>query len=268
VKRWEKLVARNSKKFSTPNCEPLGAVVLGMVACTLVSVTQCLALNPKTQWHLQLRDQSTGIHDFYFCPSAIKIFDKARGYSIVSTAPDWDVVLFRTDDKVFCRQTRSQYYYNTGFKQKTTFSAPIVLATQKIGPVTAPLIYGPFHNDAIKKFPGIPTQVNDLISRYFKMTCVPGIRLRVVSNKVPDRSKTSLGAEVFLSAAAEPSGVTLETMTLSEQPFDEDAFKIPSGFKTIKDTKQIKTGLAKRKEAEAIFLDMGVGDELGKARRK
>ena len=235
----------------------------------IVSGTEVFAVSPnKTQWHLQLRDQTTGIHDFYFCPSSVKILDKARGYSIVSSAPDWDVVLFRPDDKVYCKQTRSQYYYNMGFKPKTTFSPPIILTTQKIGPVTAPLIYGPYHNDAIKKFKDISAQVDDLISCYFKMGCVPGIRLQCVSNKVPDRSKTSLGAQVFLSAAEDPSGVTLETMSLSEMPYDASTFKLPAGLRAEKDTKHIKTGLAKRKEAEAIFLDMGVGDELGKAKRK
>lgn len=260
-------MARNRLKSSALTGARLFASALISFGLVAASETAVIAMS-KTQWHLQLRDQSTGIHDFYFCPSAIKILDKARGYSIISSAPDWDVVLFRTDDKVLCRQTRSQYYYNMGFKQKTSFKPPIVLSTQKIGPVTAPLIYGPYHNDAIKQFKDIPKQVDDLISCYFKMGCVPGIRLRVVSNKVPDRSKTSLGAEVFLSAAAEPSGVTLETLTLAEGPYEESTFKIPSGFQLVKDTKHIKTGMAKRKEAEAIFLDMGVGDELGKSKRK
>lgn len=270
-KLWEIPVARSSLR-QTCNGRKIPFLLASVLIFLILlpsSATEALASNQKkTQWHLKQRDQSTGIHDFYFCPTAVKILDKARGYSIVSTAPDWDVVLFRADDKVFCRQKRSQYYYNMGFKQKTIFGPPVVLTTKRIGPVTAPLIYGAYHNDAIKKFSGVPQQVGDLISCYYKMGCVPGIRLRVVSNKVPDRSKVSLGAELFLSAAVDPSGVTLETMSLTEMPYDEATFKIPAGLQLVKDVKQIKTGMAKRKEAEAIFLDMGVGDELGKVKNK
>lgn len=211
------------------------------------------------------REKSAGINDFYFCSKGVKIVDKNRGYTIVSKAPDWDVYFFRADDKLLCRLTRQQYYNKNAYTVKHGMTPPRVLGSVKVGALTAPLYYGPYHNDVIKRFDGIPVQVEDLLSCYYKASAIDGIMLRSISNYV---ARKSASASAFLPVDLNPTGVIRETISLEEIPYNEADFKIPSGFRTVSDLNKIMTGAVKRKEAESIFLDMGVGDDLGKSKGK
>lgn len=203
-----------------------------------------------------------GIQTFYFCPNAIKIVDAGRGFSILSKAPDWDVYAFRNDDKTICRLTRQQYYNKLAFKVKHGHTEGKVRQTFKVGPVTAPLFYGPYHNDVIKRFDGIPIEVEDMISCFYKANSVDGIVLRSISNSVPN-AKTR-DSSVFMSIDLTHTGVLRETMSLTQVPYKESDFAIPAQYRVLKDMSLITTGKSKRREAESIFLDMGVGDDLGK----
>ncbi len=211
------------------------------------------------------REKSSGINDIYFCSTAVKIVDKNRGYTIVSKAPDWDVIFFRADDKLLCRLTRQQYYNKNAYTVKHGMTPSRVLAMVKVGTLTAPLYCGPYHNDVIKRFDGIPVQVEDLLSCYYKASAVDGIMLRSISNYVPRKSTS---ASAFLPADLNPTGVTRETISLKEISYNEADYKIPSGFRAVSDLNKIMTGAVKRKEAESIFLEMGIGDELGKPKGK
>ncbi len=214
---------------------------------------------------MKQREYSAGIITVFFCSTAVKILNPSRGFSIVSKAPDWDVYAIRDDDKVTCRLTKQQYYNKNAYKVKHGHTDSKVLKTYKIGPVTAPLCYGLYHNDVIKRFEGIPIEVEDLISCFYKATCVDGIYLRSISNSVPSAKKDS---SVFLSADLNRTGVTLETISLAEVDYKESDFAIPKNYRQVFDIGQILTGKSKRKEAESIFLDMGVGDDLGKTKTK
>lgn len=238
---------------------------LALFVCCASLSTIAAAPAKKTQWQMKQREFSAGVLTIYFCPTAVKILDQRRGFSIVSKAPDWDVYAIRDDDKSICHMTRQQYYNKNAFKVKHGHTESKVLKTYKIGPVTAPLYYGLYHNDVIKRFDGVPTQVEDLIACFYKATCVDGINLRSISNSVPSKKRDS---SVFLSIDLNRTGVTLETMSLEQVPFRETDFEIPANYRQVKDIGQILTGKSKRKEAESIFLDMGVGDDLGKAKTK
>ena len=135
--------------------------------CAFLAMSSAFAEN-KTEWKMVQREKSAGINDFYFCSTGVKIVDKNRGYTIVSKAPDWDVYFFRSDDKLLCRLARQQYYNKNAYIVKHGMTPPRVLGSVKVGALTAPLYYGPYHNDVIKRFDGIPAQVEDLLSCYYK----------------------------------------------------------------------------------------------------
>lgn len=232
--------------------------------CAFLALLPAFAAN-KTVWKMVQREKSAGINEILFCSNGVKIVDKNRGFTIVSTAPNWDVYFFRTDDKTLCRLTRQQYYNKNAFKVKHGMTPARVLGMVKIGSFTVPMYYVLYHNDAVKRFDGVPIQVEDLISCYYKATAVDGIVLKSVSNYVQHKPKS---ASAFMPADLNPTGVIRETISLKEVPYNDADFKIPTGFRTVFDLNQIMTGALKRKEAESIFLEMGVGDELGKRKGK
>lgn len=232
--------------------------------CAFLSQYPALAAN-KTAWKMVQREKSAGINEILFCSNAVKIVDKNRGFTIVSTAPDWNVALFRRDDNLLCRLSRQQFYNKYAYKVKHGMTPSRVLGMVKVGTLSAPMYYGPFHNDVIKRFDGVPVQVEDLLSCYYKASAVDGIVLKSVSNYI-QRKQTN--ASAFMPADLNPTGVIRETISLKEIPYTDADFKIPGGFRPVSDLNQIMTGAVKRKEAESIFLEMGVGDELGKRKGK
>lgn len=245
----------------TPGTAP---VKLLACACAFLWMSPALA-EKKTEWMMVQRDKSLGINDFYFCSTGAKIVDKNRGFIIVSKAPDWDIYFFRSDDKTLCRLTRQQYYNKNAYTSKHGMTPSRILAMVKIGPVTAPLFNGPYHNDVIKRFDGVPVQVEDLFACFHKSSAVDGIVLKSISNHVAHKP---ISAAQFMPADLDPTGVTRETVSLKEIPYNQSDFKIPSGFRIVSDLNKILTGAVKRQEAESIFLEMGVGDELGKPKGK
>ncbi len=232
--------------------------------CAFLALLPAFAAN-KTAWKMVQREKSAGIIEILFCSNGVKIVDKNRGFTIVSTAPSWDVYFFRADDKTLCRLTRQQYYNKNAFKSKRGGTPSRILGMVKIGSFAVPMYYDPYHNDAVKRFEGVPVQVEDLISCYYKANAVDGIVLKSVSNFVQQKPTS---ASAFLPADLNPTGVVRETISLKEVPCTDTDFKIPSGFRAVSELNQIITGALKRKEAESIFLEMGVGDELGKRKGK
>lgn len=219
----------------------------------------------ETAWKMVQKEKSLGIQTINFSSKAVKIVDKGRGFTLVSTAPDWDVILYRDDDKVFCKLTRKQYYGQQAFQVKHGHTPGKVLKNYTFGPVTAPMYYGPYHNDVIKRFDGVPIEVEDLIASFFKANCVDGIVLRSISNSMT-RSKTD--SSVFMPVDLNPTGVLRETLSLNTVPYNAFDYKVPPNLRKVNSMKEIATGKSKRKEAESIFLEMGVGDDLGKSSGK
>ncbi len=234
-----------------------------LAAATVLSNPVIAAEVPA--WKMVQKEKSLGVQAINFCPKAVKIVDKARGFTLVSSAPDWDVILYRSDDKVFCRLTKNQYYGQQAFKVKHGHTPGKVLKTYTFGPVTAPMYYGPYHNDVIKRFDNVPIEVEDLISAFYKSNSIDGILLRSVSNSM-SRSKTD--SSVFMPVDMNPTGVLRETLSLSQVAYNPSDFKVPTGYRKVNTIKEIATGKSKRKEAESIFLEMGIGDDLGKEKSK
>ncbi len=245
------------------SCRQTAKYVL-LILGALLFVSPAFAEKIK-EWQMLQKEKSMGTHTFFFCPNAIKIIDKGRGFTIVSKAPDWSIDAFRDDDKTICHLTRRQFYNKYAFKIKHGHTKTAVLKIYKFGPYAAPMYYGQYHNDVIKRFDGVPIEVEDLISSFYKSSCVDGIVLRSVSNSIP-RTKTDPSA--FMAIDMNPTGVIRETLKLAEVPYTDSYFKIPANYRKVSDIGQIMTGKTQRKEAESIFLDMGIGDELGKPKAK
>lgn len=211
------------------------------------------------------KEKWLGTQTINFCPTAVKIVNKSRGFSILSKAPDWDVILYRDDDKIFCRMKRQHYYNSVAFKVSHGHTPGKILKTYTIGPITAPMRYTPYHNDVIKRFDGVPVEVEDMLSSYFRGNCVDGIVLRSVSNAMRKSHKDS---SVFMPIDLDAIVVLRETLSLSRVPYNPADFLMPVNLRKVGDLKQVTTGKAKRQEAESIFLEMGIGDDLGKEKSK
>lgn len=83
----------------------------------------------RTEWVIDQRHHSSGDLTLYFTPDALKIDKKNFGYFVVCKAPDWNVYVFRNDDKVMCTMTKQAYLAEQGF----LVNGPWIESFPKIG---------------------------------------------------------------------------------------------------------------------------------------
>lgn len=210
---------------------------------------------------MEQRHFGSGVHDFCFTRDAVKITNKALNYFIVSKAPDWDVVAFRTDDKVLCRLKRDEFYrmqkFNPQFQPRKAFT---LIGEDQIGPVKTLVYRSPFHDDWIAQFKDVPKEVEFLICAYHKSKRMDGIVLRQVK-QASSVGKKSVLKSIYVDE--DQAGVRLSTQNLRSRPYKASDFSIPSGYRNVASLDTVRTSIDRRNEADSIFSQLGLGEKLG-----
>ncbi len=217
----------------------------------------------KFEWLLSQKHHSTGDIQTTFTSDAVKIHKKNLGYYLVAKAPDWDVFVFRNDDKVICKLTKKAYYGEQGFN----LNAPLVSTQPMVGDeyiwsVKTNIYRGMYHDDWIGKFPEVSQNVFDMImsSTFYKSPPADGIVLKSV--KLPKAKPRRKEAALMLNLE-NSSGVRLETMRLRKVPYKASDFSVPTNYRVAK-LRSVITSVDSRTEADSIIMQMGLGEKLGK----
>lgn len=213
------------------------------------------------EWQFEQKHHHSGYHKFYIAAREVRIVNINFGYQLVSKAPNWDVHVFRTDDKVICSVSRKAYY-----KQQTSHPEnlrlnkfPVVKREEFLGAKTT-VYRGPHHDDWVVTFKDVPVEVYDLISAYYKSPPVDGVVLKSYKPPVKGPKKTKL-ASMWLDERE--SGTRLLASMLKEMPYNAADFAIPKGLKKVTEMKTVTTSIEGRREADSIIEQMGVGEALG-----
>ncbi|MBA3855901.1 MAG: hypothetical protein C0507_03230 [Cyanobacteria bacterium PR.3.49] len=237
-------------------------------ACsTLAHVYAAPAYAASTkEWQFEQKHHHSGYHKFYIAPKAVKIVNTNLGYQLVSKAPDWNVSIFRNDDKVICTLTRNQYYKQQAVHPDNLRinKFPVVGKEELLGTKTT-VYRGPHHDDWVATFKDVPVEVYDLITAYYKTPPVDGVVLKSYKPPVKGPKKTKL-ASMWLDE--HESGTRLTASKLKELPYNAADFAIPKDFRKVMDVKAVTTSIEGRREAESIIEQMGVGEALGNSRGK
>jgi hypothetical protein len=237
------------------------AFLIAAILCDLCLQPAAFGAN-GSEWRMTQKHHMNGISQVYFTGNAIKIVGN-RGAHYVSKAPDWDVNVFRLDDKAICHLTRQQFYKKANFhlrRRELQFAGTGSVCSRKTN-----LFRDEHRTYWVAKFPGVSLDIAKLLSAYYKSQAVDGMLLKSFSS---NRELPAEKERAFKLLNDRSTGVTLETLNLRAIPYNPSDFNVPTGFRTVSDLRQVLLSSKDRNDAESIFLDMGVGDELGKREPK
>jgi hypothetical protein len=217
----------------------------------------------KTVWVIDQRHHSSGNLTLYFTPNELRIDKKNFGYFIVAKAPDWKVYCFRNDDKVICKLSNPAYLAEQGFR----VSGPRVEEFPKVGDEFIGIIKTKkynlqTHDDWVGSFPGIPSEIYDLINAtaFYQTEPADGVVLK--SFKHPSL-KSRKRARLLSLDSENVTGIRIETIKITKVPYKPSYFSVPSNFRPTK-FRVVLSSVENRREADSIIEQMGLGEKLGK----
>lgn len=236
------------------------------IALLLVATPPALAQKIR-EWRLEQKHYLSGDHVIYLTPISIKIFNRQIGYQVVSKAPDWKVYAFRSDDKVMNSLTRQAFYENQEYhpvKEGTANRRLTKIGTQSIGSNRVDVFRIDVDEKWLGHLPGIPKAANDLICAYYKQNPADGILMKVATNGEKAQEKNAS----FLSTEYSGRLTVIETLRIKEVPYKPNDFKVPTGYRKVADIEHLMTSANRRKEADVIFEELGLGEKLGNPKTK
>ncbi len=227
---------------------------------------QCSIAAENSQWLIVQWHHKAGKHEILICPTAIKIEDKTAGFALLSKAPKWDVQAFRQDDKVVCTMPRSLYYAKQDFRVVGTRMYNFEdMGNQTICGMKTRAFHTPKMDLYTVKFPGVSAHIEDLIVAYYEMRPFEGVALKVTRTL----RGFSTSRDISLFSRSSPGLETvLETKEVKKMRLNPSDFSLPRRLRQIDALEQIKTSTAGRREGDAIFSDLKLGEKLGKREQK
>lgn len=217
----------------------------------------------KREWRLEQINRMRGKTTVYFTLDRVKVVTSSNR-AIVAGAPDWKVHTFRTDDKVISHVSPEQFFESLR-SQGQRFSKDFrPIASEQVFGVKAEIYKRNGETLAVWHLPGVAQEVLDVIAKYYKEQRLDGVLL---SAAMPQKK---VNAPIRVLASFEDSvgskGVSL--VSLKEVPYKAADFAVPSGYRIVPNDLGISFSSEKKKEAELLLQDIGVGIELGKSPQK
>lgn len=217
----------------------------------------------KQMWHLEQRHGMKGKASVFFTPTSVAVTTE-RGSHYVSSAPDWNVCAFRTDDRLVCRMSREAFYkhfhFDPGPDKAKEFRRT---GNASICGQNANVLDNAYKTIWVWQPANIPNQIGNLICAWYKAPSLNGIVLKCLNKNAKVERVTPLNYNFNDKLSSE-----IETKTLRSVPYRADEFKLPSGFRAVKDFEQTFYSSSGRKEMESIFDQLGIGEELGSRKGK
>ncbi len=139
------------------------------------------------------------------------------------------------------------------------------MGTQTICGMNARAFHTPKVDVYTVKLPGISSHIEDLIIAYYELRTFEGVALKMTKTF----RGLSKGRSVTLFSRSLPgSELVLETKEIERIAFNASDFAVPRGLRQIDVLEQVKTSVARRREGDEIFSDLGLGEKLGNRKQK
>lgn len=221
----------------------------------------------RTEWLIEQHHHKTGFHQLRFASDAVKITNKNFGYYLISKAPDWSVYACRDDDKVVCKLSRQAYFAEQHFTPRhDRVSVNPLVGEELVGRIKTKVYRGPYHNDWVAVFKGIPGEVDELIAAFYRTQLIKGVVLKSVRTTSKAAAKHRGPLSLYMDGPSTSS--RLETLSAKEIPYNSADFNVPSNLRKTSSVSTIITSTDGRKEADSIIEQMGLGEKLGKQGNK
>lgn len=206
----------------------------------------------------------SGNHTITICPSAIRLINTTQKYQVVCKAPQWEVDIFRHDDKVICHLSLQDFFKQHEYHARALPKQLRAVGEETLG-VLHPTVYKSNKQEFwIAKTPMVPPPVRDLLSAYYKCNHVDGLLVKFMTIIGPGEKPSGKPVRPGVNSHL----VMVETLSCVEIPVKKSDFDVPSGYKKVTSTQELMTSSSSRKDAAEIFRDMGLGVEFGNSKSK
>jgi hypothetical protein len=226
-----------------------------------------------TEWSLSQKQSELGAYKVFFIKGAVKVINTTLGYEVTAKAPTWKVVIYRPLEKTGYELEMFPFIHFQIFgfinEPRKAGKRPLLkVGTEEVNGLKITKYRTPngledsWVTDSIDVLPN----VIDVIETCYRLRHSPGIPLCVVSN-----AKTGVGPEIPISSwmsgginlGRHDRLVQLRTYSWKIVPFHASDFDYPTGYKRVKDPRDLVFSSAKKNSMEDVVRDMGIGEKLG-----
>ncbi|CAN5493362.1 hypothetical protein BH11CYA1_BH11CYA1_12860 [soil metagenome] len=228
-----------------------------------VRAAEALKPNSEHEWIIRQTHKDLGKTKISFAKNAIKIFNESWGYTVLSKAPDWSVVIYRDDDKIEWKISRNQFYKTYPVDLKGMPTNHIGLQRSRAADTTGAKSWSYLMGGQTFWFAEqfkAATEVDATISAYYGIRPQKGILTKYALTFGEPKTKESSWLSGF-----QRSGYVEYLITLSykELPYNAKDFAAPVGYKTAKDPYTITTSKAQKESGDEAMRELGLGEKLG-----
>jgi len=265
-------------KSTVPGLQLSCAVALAAVLATVEALpTMAAKPSPSSDSsnveYLFVQQQAfSGLHKIYWTPSALRIDCITQGYTIVMHAPDYQLYVFRDDDKVYRTSTLKEFFhdypYNPNKADRYKLRALKLETTKKDG--LSIVRYrkkendGSMHDLYTVESPAVATQVSDMLYAYYRMEPARGIVYRTHwDHAKPLRTQpaTESWQNSVINGETSKSDI-VRTTEVKKMTYNARDFECPKGYRSAR-REELYTSRSQKKQAESLIDDLNIGGKLG-----
>ncbi|MBS1991349.1 MAG: hypothetical protein JSS83_12580 [Cyanobacteria bacterium SZAS LIN-3] len=224
------------------------------------------AATPTWEWILDQSHDESGKNTVYVSPDAVKIVC-SQGYQVVAKAPDWQVCVFRPEEKIEWRGPMDLF---NGVILRNPFAVPTI-NRRAIAPLSTvqyqglkctrycppneshPIILGADDIAVSKKGA-------ELLCRYFYLHSIPRVPVyRLIMARATSRigdEKQWLDATVMRDLR-DGERVALKTQSARKVPFNANDFEYPQNFKRITNINTVSYSSDRRDQLGTMVDEIG-----------
>lgn len=241
----------------------LAAVVMALVfSSPLISAKAPTAQAKKNGLHIKQRGAHNNHYDIVVTRDAVRVHNLVTGYTLVSRAPDWEIVLWRDSTKqitrvvsdVWCRQKIQMFAFASELRKPISTSSIIrggdkhILytfgTTSSVEPYFATLGHTQTKNETNRTemlcldFPGC-SKTGPILDVLQSFPILPGIPLSVI--RIRPRGVREYG---------------LSTELLEETAVDNTTFRTPKGYTQTEFSVDFVQGETRTENIKSIFEEL------------
>ena len=259
---------------------------LKLIALVVVLLLSCQTPALAEMGWVLYQHSTFGSYYVYINKNAVRAKEVKTHYSILSKAPKWDVYAFRDDEKIYCKVSFEKWM-NEG-----TFSMSERSLVTAIGPKSKQLkktISGLKYLEyttplkQTRSFAdGATINMTGFMSGNKKVTKIHTTHTKyLVSPAISNNPKIAqILASLFVVPYAKASPIKysmffdngysnspLTTTKIRQIKLDSKLFKIPEKYKVVENVQRITTG-HRAKDIDSMIIDLGLGNQFGKSKKK
>jgi len=225
------------------------------------------APQPAPAWLVEVKHRQLGSYRVYLARDAIKMVNLSAGYQVLSKAPDWDIITFRSDDKMLNRVKRASYYRGNNYvpvDDKPNSSRIRQVAIAYVDKLKAGIFSNGYEDFWLIESLGLSREVCAVPQVEFSTKPLAGWLVRYTvalsGHEVPDKTRPEFDSH-------DGKHIFVVTRSIKSVPYNSADFATPVGYKYEANREHLLTSNQSKAGADQILEELGLGQKLGSERK-